>query len=75
MHIPQVKNSHPHLIYACSTSENFTSPLNLLTLGGEKKDNDFGYKGVSCCCKIKIYESFIHDPFEWMAMEINKMDG
>jgi hypothetical protein len=37
MYVPQVKNPHPHLIYACSTSEKSTSPLNLLPLGGEKK--------------------------------------
>ncbi len=31
-------------------------------------DNDFGYKR-SELLQDQIYESFIHDPFEWMAME------
>ncbi len=52
-----------------------TSPLNLLPLGNKKKDNDFGYERRSELLQDQIYESFIHDPFEWMAMEINKLDG
>jgi hypothetical protein len=61
MHLPQVRTPHHHLIYFHWGET-------------KKKENDFGYKRVSCL-QDQIYESFIHDPFEWMSMEINKLDG
>jgi hypothetical protein len=78
-HVPccLIANPHPHLIYACSTSEKSTSPLNLHPLGGKlKKDNDLVTRGVEwVVCKIKFMN--LHPWSIWMdmAMEINKLDG
>jgi hypothetical protein len=52
-HVPccLIANPHHHLIY--------------FHWGGKKKDNDLVTRGVSCL-QDQIYESFIHDPFEWI---------
>jgi len=78
-HVPccLIGNPHPHLIYACSTSKNSTSPLDLLPLGGKQKTRRMTLvtrEWVVCKIKFMNLSSMIHLN-GWLWKLTNWMDG